>query len=205
MYQKARKARARFANDYENFGLARGILNTKRGSNDRAIALEDVLRKSVLQPSSSLDDLRQLRKLLHTEGATGVQAWKDLQGGTLRHIKDQALKSVATDQRGNRVISANGLAKSIDQLDKSGKLRFIFGEKGADKLRTVRDVAEVVTTAPAGAVNNSNTATVLAGLVDVAISGSAGVPAPLLSTIRVFRDKAQGARIKRAVDEALKP
>lgn len=205
LYKSARSARARYARDYENIGLVRQLLNTKRGTNDRAIAMEDVLRKSILQPSSSLDTIRQLRRLLQTEGETGKQAWRELQGGTLRHIRDEALKSVQIDQAGNRVVSPAQLDRVINQLDKSGKLDFIFGKKGAEQLRTINEVAQDILTSPPGAINTSNTATVIAGLMDVAISGTSGVPAPIMSSFRLIsksiKDRKLKARIKQALGE----
>lgn len=204
-YRKARAARARYASDYENVGLVKQLLNTKRGTDDRAIAMEDVLRKSIVTPSASLDTVRQLRRLLQTEGEVGKQAWKELQGGTLRHIRDEALKSVQVDQAGNRIVSPAQLDRVITQLDKTGKLDFIFGKKGAEQLRVINDVAKDVLTSPPGAVNTSNTASVLAGLMDVAISGTAGVPAPVMSSFRLISksisDRKLKARIKQALGE----
>jgi len=202
-YRKARAARAKYAQDYENVSLVKQILNTKRGTDDRAIAMEDVLRKSILQPSTSLDTVRQLRRLLQTEGETGKQAWKELQGGTLRHIRDEALKSAQTDQAGNRVVSPAQLDRVISQLDKTGKLNFIFGKKGAESLRTINEVAKDIMTSPPGAVNTSNTASVLAGMADIAISGTAGVPAPVLSTIKIFVDSIKDRKLKVKVKKAL--
>ena len=203
VYQRARKARARYAQNYENIGLVKQLLNTKRGSDDRGIALEDVLRRSVLAPSTALDDVRQVRRLLQTAGDDGKQAWRELQGGTLRHIKDQALKSVATDQQGNRILSPSQLDRVINQLDQSGKLDFVFGKKGAEQLRVINDVAKVVATSPPGAVNASNTATVLAGLMDVAMTGATGVPAPIATSLRYLTDSLKDAKLKARVKKAL--
>jgi len=203
LYKQARRARSEYASNYENIGLVKQLLGLKRGSEDRAIALEDVLRRSVIDPSTSLDTVRQVRRLLQTGGENGAQAWKELQGGTLRHIKDEALKNVAPDQMGNRVMSPAQLDRVITQLDKSGKLDFVFGKKGAEQLRTINDVAKDVLTAPAGAVNTSNTATVLAGLIDVAISGTSGVPAPIMTSFRVITNSIKDARLKTKVRKAL--
>jgi hypothetical protein len=202
-YRKARAARAKYASDYENIGLVKQLINTKRGTDDRAIAMEDVLRRSILQPSSSLDTVRQLRRLLQTEGEVGKQAWKELQGGTLRHIRDEALKSVQVDQAGNRIVSPAQLDRVITQLDKTGKLDFIFGKKGAEQLRVINDVAKDVLTAPPGAVNTSNTASVLAGLMDVAISGTAGVPAPIMSSFRLISSSIKDSKLRARVKQAL--
>ncbi|MCP4262917.1 MAG: hypothetical protein GY774_36215 [Planctomycetes bacterium] len=202
-YAKARKARTRYAKDYENIGLIKQLLNTKRGTDDRAVAMEDVLRKSIIAPSSSLDTVRQLRRLLQTEGDAGKQAWKELQGGTLRHIKDEALKNVATNEAGSRMVSPSQLDRTINQLDKSGKLDFIFGKSGAGKIRLLNDVAKEVLTAPPGVINTSNTATVLAGLVDIAISGTAGIPAPIMSSFRLATKSIKDAKLRARVIQAL--
>lgn len=204
-YQQARRARAKYAKDYENVGLVKNIIGLKKGSDDRAIALEDVLRKTILDPGSSLDSVRHVRRLLQTGGPEGKQAWAELQGNTLRHIQNQMTKGVTTNQRGDRVVSASALHKEIEKLDKNGKLDFVFGKKGAEQLRTIDDVAQVVLTAPPGSVNYSNTATVLAGLMDVAMTGVTGVPAPIASGFKLLTDRIKDnklkARIKRTLGE----
>jgi hypothetical protein len=90
-------------------------------------------------------------------------------------------------------------------LDKSGKLDFVFGKKGAEQLRTINDVAKDVLTAPPGAVNTSNTASVLAGMMDIAISGTAGVPAPIMTSFRLLtkgiKDAKTRAKVKKALGE----
>jgi hypothetical protein len=205
MYKQARSARARFANDYENIGLVKNLLGQKRGSNDRAIAMEDVLRRSVIDPSTSLDTIRQVRRLLQTEGPNGQQAWKELQGGTLKFLRDEATKGVGRDELGNPILSPGQLDRVVGQLDKSGKLDFVFGKKGAEQLRIINDVAKDVLVAPPGSVNTSNTASVLAGMMDIAISGTAGVPAPVMTSFRLLtkgiKDAKTRARVKQALGE----
>jgi broad specificity phosphatase PhoE len=203
MYKQARAARARFGSDYENIGLVKNLLGQKRGSNDRAIAMEDVLRRSVIDPSTSLDTVRQVRRLLQTEGPNGQQAWKELQGGTLKFMRDEATKGVGRDEIGNAVLSPAQLDRVITQLDKSGKLDFVFGKKGAEQLRTINDVAKDVLTSPAGAVNTSNTASVLAGMMDIAISGTAGVPAPIMTSFRLLTKGVKDAKTRAKVKKAL--
>lgn len=202
-YKRARAARARYASEYENIGLIKQLLGTKRGSDDRSVALENVVNQSVLAPSTSLDTVKHLRRLLQTEGEQGKQAWRELQGGTLRHIKDTALKGVTTDEAGNRVLSPSALDKVVNQLDRSGKLDFVFGKKGAEQLRTLNEVAKVVATAPPGVVNTSNTATVLAGMLDIVLSGASGVPAPIASAFRAITSSMKDAKLKAKVKQAL--
>lgn len=203
-YRKARAARAKYAQDYENVGLVKNLLGLKRGTEDRAIALEDVLRKSILEPSASLDSVRQLRRLLQTKsGVEGKQAWKELQGATLHHIQEQMTKGVTTNQRGDRIVSAAQLDRVITALDKTGKLDFVFGKKGAEQLRTINDVAKTVLTSPPGTVNTSNTATVLAGLMDVALAGTTGVPAPVATSFKLLTGKIKDAKLKARIKKTL--
>lgn len=203
LYGKARAARARYAEDYENIGLVRQILGLKRGSSDRAIALEDVARRSIIDPSTSLDTVRQLRRLLQTEGENGQQAWRELQGATIRHIRDEALKNVARDTAGNPIISPAQLDRTITALDRTGKLDFVFGKRGAEQLRTINDVAKDVLTVPPGAVNTSNTAATLLAAMDMAISGTMGIPAPILSGVRIISSGLRNAKLKARVKRAL--
>lgn len=203
LYKQARAARARYAADYENIALVKNLLGVKRGTTDRAIALEEVLNRSIIDPGTSLDTIRQMRKLLQTEGDNGMQAWRELQGGTLQYIKEEALRNVAPDQFGNRIVSPAQLDRVITNLDKSGKLQFVFGKKGAEQLRTINDVAKDVLTVPPGTVNTSNTASVLAGLMDVAISGTSGVPAPVMTGFRLSRNSIKDKKIRARVRQAL--
>lgn len=203
LYKKARQARVQYRKDYEDVGLAKRLTNTKKGTEDRAIALEDVLRQTVITPSSSLDSLKHVRNLLTSAGPQGKQAWRELQGGTLQHIKDEALKNVATDQFGNRIISPSQLDRVINQLDRTGKLDFIFGKKQAEQLRLINDVAKDVLTSPPGAINTSNTAGVLAGMLDIAISGTSGVPAPVATSFRLITKSLKNSKLRKQVNEAL--
>ncbi|MEY4761262.1 MAG: hypothetical protein RLZZ200_1118 [Pseudomonadota bacterium] len=203
LYKQARAAYAQSMADYENFGLARQLLKSKRGSTDRTVALEDVLRKSVISPSASTDSVTKLKQLLQTEGETGQQAWKELQGGLLRHLKDEATKNVARDSAGNPIVSAAGLDKAVTALDKTGKLDLVLGKRQADKVRLINDVAKDVFTSPPGAVNTSNTATVLAGLMDIAISGTTGVPAPVATVFNHVTSRIKDAKLKARVKQSL--
>jgi len=203
-FKAARKARRKFAEDFEGVALMKQLTGLRKGTEERAVALEDVLRKSVISPSSSMDSLKKLRRVLQNGGDDGKQAWKDIQSGTLQHIQDEMIKNVATNQRGERVVSPAKLDKVIRDLDSSGKLDLIFGFKGAEKLRTINDVAKTVLTAPPGTINTSNTATVLAGLMDVGLTGATGVPLPILTAGKLITKSLKDKKLKKRVDAALR-
>lgn len=202
-YKAARAARAERARNFENVTLISSILGTKRGSSDRAVALEDVLRKSVISQSTSLDQTKHLGKLLKSSG-NGAQAWRELQGATVRHIRDEAYKGVTTDQNGNRIVSPATLNRVVTDLDKSGKLDYMLGKKGAEQMRTLNEVAQEMFTAPPGSVNTSNTSSALLNAIDtLATFGTTGLPIPAVSAIRGLQNNLKNRQIKKRVDEAL--
>jgi hypothetical protein len=202
LYKAARQARMRYAQNFEDRAVIAKLLNDKKGTADRQVALEDVHKHAILD--GSLDDVRTVRKVLQTGGAEGQQAWKELQGATLRHIRDEATKSVALDARGNRVISPAALDKTIRSLDTDGKLDFIFGKKGAQQLRDLRELAQIAKTVPPEtAVNTSNTAATAAFFADVVFSGLSGVPAPVATGLRLGVKHIKDAGLRKRINEAL--
>jgi len=203
LYRAARRMRENYAKEFGDRAVVAKLLRNKPGTADRAVALEDVFDHSVLK--GSLDDVRHMRRVLQTAGDAGRQAWRELQGATINHIKETIFKGVK-DEKGNRTISPHQLGKVIDALDKDGKLDFIFGKAGGEKLRTVRDVADDLFTSPASAgINTSNTGTYLAGLLDaVIIAGSHGtVPAPVASMITLAMKKQKSRNLLKKVKEAV--
>lgn len=202
-YARARAARAQRARDFENVALVSNLVGTKRGSADRAIALEDVVMKSVISPSTQLDQTMHLGRLLK-KTPQGQQAWRELQGATLRHIRDEAFKGVTTDAAGNRVVSPATLNRAITNLDKSGKLDYVFGKKGAEQLRILNEVAQETFTAPPGAVNSSNTSSALLNAIDTMTTFTAtGLPVPAMATIKGIREQMKNRAIRQRVTEAL--
>jgi hypothetical protein len=203
MYQQARALRTRFAQNYENRANIAKLVNNKRGMADRQVALEDVFNHAML--NSSLDDVRNIRRVLQRSGSQGEQAWRDLQGQTMQWIKDQATKNVATDIRGNQIVSAAGLDRALKTLDHDGKLDFVFGKKGAETMRELNDLVKVVHTSPPGSVNTSNTASVLlAAITEAGATGAlTGLPVPVLSGLKALSSYAKQRRLQAKVAEAL--
>jgi len=201
LYAKARALRAKYADQYENRAVISDLLNNKRGMADRKVALEDVFDRIVFR--GSLDDMRYARKMLQTGGEEGKQAWKEIQGQAVRYIRDEATKNVARDATGNEMISPAALDKAIRRLDSDGKLDYLFGKRGAEQLRAVNELSKVMFTVPPGAVNTSNTASVLLAAMDMALSGSAGMPLPIMSGLRMMVRNIKDRKLKARVNDAL--
>jgi hypothetical protein len=205
IYKQARTARMQRAKDFENVTLVSNLLGTKRGSSDRAIALEDVARKAIIEPSTSLDQVKHLGGVLLKKTPQGQQAWKELQGATLGYIRDEAYKGVTRDSAGNQVILTKALNRTITNLDKSGKLDYVFGKKGAEQLRTLNEVAQDVFTAPPDSVNTSNSASALLLSLDtLATFGTTGLPVPAVRALAEMKKAMQNRQTRKKVEEALK-
>lgn len=204
-YKTARAQRRDYAKNYEDHYLVSQLLGAKKGYADRAIAFEDVLKRTVLSPSASVDQVRHLGRLLKGFGPEGQQAWKEIQGGTIQHLRDQTFRSIAPDSEGNLIPSPKGLDDAMKQLDRGGKLEYLYGKAGAEKLRTLNDVMKDVMTAPPGAINHSNTAAVAAAMADTVLSGMMGLPLPVATVGKAAVRGIKNAKLRRRVEDALKP
>ncbi|MFW2098430.1 hypothetical protein ACG9ZL_19835 [Acinetobacter sp. ULE_I057] len=204
LYRAARVERKRMADHWENRAIIKDLTTNKTGSSDRKVALEDVQKRII--HDGSLDDMRFAKRTLLTSGEEGKQAWRDIQGQTLQEIKMEATKGVASDARGNQMISPAALNTAINKLDKSGKLDFIFGKQGAEKLRAVNEISKTLFTVPtSAAINHSNTAATLTAAMDIALSGMSGFPAPVASALRLATKHIKDNKVRARVQKALNP
>lgn len=208
LYKEARKARQRYSQLFEDNAVVSQLLKTRRGTADRQVALEDVFGKTIL--NGDREGLGMLRRTLQVAGGEeGAQAWRELQGATLRHLVDEANKGVGTDVAGRTIFSAAKLDQAIKAMDRGGKLDFVLGKKGAQTVRDVNEIAKVVKTLPPGAVNNSNTASVLLLALTEAGATTAltGLPIPAMSLLRAasahIKDMKTRERVRAALREPL--
>lgn len=201
-YQIARKLRKNFADNYERTEIVKNILGNKRGSNDRKIALEDIVDKVVL--NGSVEDLSNVRRLLQTQGSEGMSAWRELQAATIRSIRDEATSNIGQTPDGLPIISPAKLNKAIMRLDENGKLDKIFGKKGAERLKDLNATVKDAFVAQPNAVNNSNTSSAIFAALDMVMSAQSGVPAPILSGIKMAKEASARRKIEKRVEEALK-
>lgn len=200
LYKRAREARREFANDFENRELTRQLLGTKRGTVDRAIAIEDVVRKMVMSPSTSLEQLKQTGALLKRDPA-GQQAWRELQGSVVLHLQSKAIDDRVRDSRGTPYFNAKAFHQELKALDQSGKLDYIFGKRNAERMRTLDEVAQVVFNPVPGTVNTSGTAYTLAAMMDMMNFTAFGVPVPVATVARFARDHIKDRKLRARVQE----
>lgn len=200
LYKKARAARTEQAKRWERNSILDRIMGTKRNTEDRKVALEDVVDTIVKRGSK--DDVDLVRKTLLSSGDDGKQAMSELQGALLRDIQEQATKGVAPDANGQPMVSPAALNKAINNVD--DKLDTILGKQSADKLRLLNDVSKDLLTLPASAaVNHSNTASAIAAMIDATLMMGTGVPAPIASALKVATSHLRNRKLKQRVEKAL--
>ncbi|MFX9712882.1 glycoside hydrolase family protein [Acinetobacter baumannii] len=204
LYKAARLERKKMADHWENRTIIKDLTTNKTGTDDRRVALEDIQKRII--HDGSLDDLRVAKRALLTSGEEGKQAWRDIQGQTLQEIKNTATAGVAPDGQGNQMVSAAALNKAIKRLDDAGKLDYIFGQQGAEKLRAINEISKTLFTTPASAaINHSNTAATLAAAMDIAMSGLSGFPAPVATALRLATKHIKDNKVRARVTQALNP
>lgn len=150
-FRAARDLRQRYSRYFENASYVSDLLGTKAGSKDRVVALDDIFKHSILD--GSLEDTRAIGVVLKKGGPEAQQAWKELQGLTLAKMRDEADALFQLARKGQ---STEGPFRSyqtrVRELDRSGKLEYLFGTKGAQELRdTISTVETVLSRAPTGA------------------------------------------------------
>ena len=158
LYQDARKLRANYAREFENVGVVDKLLSKKAGTTDRAVAFEKVFDHAIL--NGSLDDVRAIGQTLKRAGPEGQQAYRELVGQTVEYMREAITKNIKTDESGRRIVSAAQFDTVVKNLDKSGKLDYLFGKKGAEEIRNLRDTAILVYDVPLG-INTANTASAM--------------------------------------------
>lgn len=203
LYQTARSAKRAQAKRWESNGIVKSLLGTKKGTDDRVVALEDVADKIVSK--GSLDDMRVAKRLLLTSGDDGKQAWKEIQGSVIQQIKDASTAGIAADAEGRQMISPAKLNSAIMKLDQDGKLNYLFGRQGADQLRNLNDVSKALFTVPmSAAINHSNTASAMAIVLDTIASGATtGLPLPLVTVLREGAKKVKDAKQRKAINKSI--
>jgi len=202
LYKEARKKRVQYARQFENAASVDKLLRNKPGTTDRAVAFEDIFEHSILK--GSFDDTRNIALLLKKGGQEGQQAWKELQGQTIEYIKEQATKNIQRDAAGRPIPSAAAMNKVIRDLDSDGKLDYIFGKKGAEEIRELRDVMVDVYSPVPGTTNYSNTASaLLRGLERINASPLSKIPV-VGSATKYAEESLQQKQLKKLVEESLK-
>jgi hypothetical protein len=203
-YKAARKLRQDFVNEFENVGLTAKLLSTKRGTDERTIAFDDIFDKIII--NAPLEEMNKVRKTLLTAGPEGKQAWNELKSNTIRYIINKSLSTAQRDERGQPLVSPDKLNSVIRSLDREGKLEGLYGKKQAQQIRDLGEIAIDIYTAPPGAINFSNTASALQVALDSVMTfGLTGIPAPAVTALREASKYLKNREVRNRVRQSLQP
>jgi len=201
LYKQARQLNARYMSEFEDTPVIKNLTAIKKGTTDRAVAIESLVDKSILRGPAS--DVQKLFATLENSGPDGVRMANELRGYVAEHIKSEATKGVQLDINGKPYVSTAKLNDTIRKLDKSGKLEFLFGKEGAAHYRTLNDVTKDIQTVPMGTTNPSGTAAQIGAML--AETGAqfalSGIPAPIATLGKMAYDKRQTTKKLNKINE----
>jgi hypothetical protein len=187
LYRISRTQRRELANKFENVSRVDKLLGTKAGYADRQVAYEDIFKHVILD--GSLEEMRTVTSLLKKAGPQGQQAYAELQGQTIQHLKDLLTKG---DQ-----MSFKNFNTAVNQLDFDDKLVYMYGKQGRQEIVDLRDALKDILVKQPGAVNYPNTA----GAVLRGLEGLEAIRMPLAKQAAEF---ARGKQVTKRLEEALK-
>lgn len=204
LYKAARAERTKQARKYENRAVVARLITNRKGGDDPKVAADQVFQKSIV--NSSPEEINFLRRVMLTSGNGGRQAWKDVQGALVDHIRNEATKGLGTDSNGQPIVSPAKLNQTVNALDKNNRLDVVLGKKNARIVRDLNDVAKYVNTVPPGTlINNSGTAgTILAAMGESALMGlGTGIPAPVFTGLKQISKVLKSQKMKAKIENAL--
>lgn len=198
LFKEARQARTEMGRKFENRAIVARLVKNRKGMDDPQVAADQVFKKSILGASPA--EITFLKRVLQTTEGGGKQAWKELQGATLKHIRDKATDNVNTDSMGRPVLSADKLNKAIKELDQNGRLDVILGKDMAARVRDLNEVSQYINTVPPGTLINSSgtTMTLVAALGETGLLGG-----PWITGAREISKMIKSGKTKAKINEAL--
>ena len=204
LYKQARALREQQARKFEGRAIVANLLTKVKGKDDPRVEASQVFQKSIL--NGSPEEITFLKRVMFTSGKDGVDAWREIQGSTIKHLEEQATSGLQTDSNGRPIVSPAKLNSAVNALDKNGRLDIVLGK---DKAQTVRDLNEVlkyVQTVPPGTlVNTSGTAgMILAAMAEAGTTGFlTGLPVPVISGIKAATQYVKDRKLKARIEDAL--
>lgn len=204
LYKKARQLRTEQDRKFEKRAIVARLVKNRKNMDDPQVAVDQVFNKSIL--NSSPEEITFLKRVLMTSGKDGKQAVKELEGATIRYLRDEATKGMGMDSQDRPLISAAKLHGAVRALDSNGKLDIILGKKNAEIIRDLNDTVRYISTVPQGTLINTSgtTGTLLAAMGEAGVTGAlTGIPVPVATAVRhIVKMRKEGAT-KAKINEAL--
>jgi hypothetical protein len=181
LYKQARSLSSNYKKEFQETPALSKITAMKGKTTQRQVAIEELVDTVMLKGTG--EDVRQLFDSLNRMGPEGQAMMNDLRGYVAEAIKNQATKGVQRDINGKPYLETRALDTIITNLDKSKKLEFLFGKKGAEQYRTLNEGVKDLQTIPKDTTNPSGTsAQLIASLAEMGGQyAMTGIPLPVLT------------------------
>jgi len=175
-YAAARAARRKVGEEFERTRAVESLVKTRGLSKEKAVALEDVWRQSVI--TGSVEDLLKLKDSLtkpveagrlgakRTQAlvAKGTKAFDDVRAATADYLLSKATRG-PSNMPGDPVIGWNAFRNAVNEIGPE-KLEILYGKAGAKKLKDAVEALEIIKTEDANAWKGSPTFKHLLGVLD---------------------------------------
>ena len=204
LYKQARALREQQARKFEGRAIVANLLTKVKGKDDPRVEASQVFQKSIL--NGSPEEITFLKRVMFTSGKDGVDAWREIQGSTIKHLEEQATSGLQTDSNGRPIVSPAKLNAAVNALDKNGRLDIVLGKEKAQTVRDLNEVLKYVQTVPPGTlVNSSGTAgMILAAMAEAGTTGFlTGLPVPVISGIKAATQYVKDRKLKARIEDAL--
>ena len=203
LYDKARALRRELATDFTTRALINQVLSKRDGGVERKVSIEGLFDLLISSERSDLESVVHLHKLLLADtrdNYRGSRIWNDIQAAVIDKVAQAAESNWVRDQEGTAIFSYAKFNKSIDKLNKGGKLNYILGPHAADKLKMVGRVAGYLQPVP-NFVNTSSTASTLIKSLGEAARNIPLAGGAAASFFKLVYDPVQSAAQKRKINQ----
>ena len=200
LYSNAKKLRTEYGKQFENHNIIDKLLKTETGKTDQKVENSEVIHHLIFGSDSTPEALTHAKRVIQSS-PNGDQAWKELRGQVIKHIKDQAFSNNATN-RADEVMFSSPKYDAILKKIGPDKLKTIFGKNDAELLEDISEYTKhIFTTTPEAALNSSNNAgKIITGIFDIVLSSSlGGMPVPVATLGRLGLKHIKDTKIKNRI------
>ncbi len=202
LYKAARAENTKYATEFKDHAVISKLLRNKPGTQDRAVAFEDIYKHVV--HTGSLDDMQLVKNTLLKAGKEGEFAWDQIRAQAVNELKERAMANISKDAAGNTIPNAKALRTAVAQLDRDGKLDLLFGKEEAKRVRELVQMAGDFYSPVPGTVSPGTASVLIRSLDAIAknamISRIPGVRSVASGVSEMASKKAREKRVSEAVN-----
>lgn len=153
-YKTARAAAKKMFEEYNETGITSRLISNKAKTSERVVPYENVFKAAILDKSA--EEIAKLRNTLMAT-AQGQQAWKNMTARFIAEMRKMG-EQRTRDEYATRDVGPARFGKFVEEMERTGKLRLIFGDQVSEQLLDLGRTAEDLFSVPNLTVGTSGTA-----------------------------------------------